>query len=247
MILLIVSFLAGVLTIAAPCILPLLPIIVGGSIVRSGNTTKEQQKFWWRPAIIASSLAFSVVLFTLLLKFSTSLLGVPQQVWQIIAGAIVCFLGMQFIWPQIWEKLPLINQLNLKSNRLLGKSIIHKGFFGDVLIGFSLGPVFSSCSPTYALIVATVLPVSFSEGILYLLAYAIGLAVTLLAVAYLGQSLVARLGWLSNPHSKFKKIVGVLFIATGLIVGLGIDKNVQTFVLDKGWYAPIEHLENSLR
>jgi cytochrome c-type biogenesis protein len=239
MALLILSFAAGILTVAAPCILPLLPIIVGGSVVRDGQKPSLR-----RPLIIAGSLALSVVAFTLLLKASTSLLGVPQVVWQIVSGTIVTLFGLNLLFPEVWERLAA--KLYIRSSRLLSGSFAKKGVLGDVLIGASLGPVFSSCSPTYALIVATVLPASFSRGLAYLLAYAIGLAAALLVIAYLGQALVQKLGWLSNPHGWFKKVVGIIFIAVGISVLFGWDKRVQSFVLERGWYDPISKLERSL-
>ncbi|MDF2461535.1 MAG: cytochrome biosis protein, partial [Candidatus Saccharibacteria bacterium] len=79
MALLILSFFAGVLTVAAPCILPLLPVIIGGTLVRDG----EKGKPWVRPVLIAAGLAVSVVVFTLLLKATTLLLGIPQVLWQV--------------------------------------------------------------------------------------------------------------------------------------------------------------------
>lgn len=239
MALLILSFAAGILTVAAPCILPLLPVIVGGSVVRDGKKPSLR-----RPLIIAASLALSVVAFTLLLKATTSLLGVPQVVWQIVSGAIVTLFGLNLLFPEAWERMAA--KLYIHSSKLLSGSFAKKGVAGDLLIGASLGPVFSSCSPTYALIVATVLPASFSRGVVYLLAYAIGLAAALLVIAYLGQALVTKLGWLSNPHGLFRKVVGVLFIAVGIGVLFGWDKRVQTYVLERGWYDPVSRLEQSL-
>jgi cytochrome c-type biogenesis protein len=247
MTLLILSFVVGILTVAAPCILPLLPVIVGGTIARSGEDEKEQKKLWYRPLVIAASLALSVIIFTLLLKFTTALLGVPQMTWQIISGVIVMLLGVHFLKPDIWERVPGVNQLNLSSNKFLGDSYARRNVSGDILIGFSLGPVFSSCSPTYALIVASVLPASFIEGLAYLVAYALGLSGTLLLVAYLGQGIVTKLKWLSNPNGWFRRVVGILFITVGLLVLFGLDKKFQTFVLDKGWYDPISQLEESFR
>jgi cytochrome c biogenesis protein CcdA len=245
MALLILSFIAGVLTVAAPCILPLLPVIIGGSIVEADKDKKERQ--WLRPVVIAGSLALSVIIFTLLLKATTSLLGVPQLVWQVISGLIVTLLGIHYVWPHVWESVSARSGLFNKSNSLLGKAFQKDGLGGAVLIGLALGPVFSSCSPTYALIVATVLPVSFVEGLLYLVAYALGLAVTLLLIAFAGQAVVAKLKWLSNPNGWFKRVLGILFIAVGLMVLFGLDKKVQTYILDQGWYDPIGNLEKSLR
>jgi cytochrome c biogenesis protein CcdA len=241
MALLILSFIAGVLTVAAPCILPLLPVIIGGSALGD-----SKQKQWYRPLVITTSLAVSVVIFTLLLKATTSLLGVPQMVWSIISGTIVILLGLNLLLPQAWEKVMIATKLPISSNKLLGKTVGQNGLGKDILTGAALGPVFSSCSPTYALIVAVVLPESFSKGLLYLSAYALGLAAVLLLVAVAGQAAVRKLGWLSNPNGWFRRVMGLLFILVGLAVLLGLDKQFQAYVLDNGWYDPIMKLEQRL-
>ena len=244
MALLILSFAAGILTVAAPCVLPLLPVIVGGAIV--GDEKQKSEKQWLRPLIIASSLAASVIVFTLLLKASTALLGVPVMVWQIIAGSLVAVLGVQFLWPKLWELVSIRFNLLGRSHIALGKAERQGGTGGAILTGAALGPVFSSCSPTYAFIVATVLPVSFLTGFSYLVAYALGMCAALLLVAYLGRAFVDKLGWLSNPSGWFKRIIGVLFIAVGISVIFGLDKKLQAFVLEQGWYDPISNLEERL-
>lgn len=236
---LIASFFAGVLTVAAPCILPLLPVVIGGAALQSN----DKKYRWSHTTVIIFSLAVSVIAFTLLLKATTSLLGVPQQVWNIVSGFIVIMLGIYFLIPSIWERFSVATNLSVRSNSLLGSSFKKTGVGRDVLIGASLGPVFSSCSPTYALIVALVLPESFAKGFLYLLAYVLGLALTLFLLAILGTKLVRALGWLSNPHGWFKKIIGILFIIVGIFVLFGIDKDIQTYVLQNGWYDPIMKLE----
>ena len=118
---------------------------------------------------------------------------------------------------------------------------------GDILTGAALGPVFSSCSPTYALIVATVLPVSFAEGVLYVSLYAVGLAIPLLLISLAGRGAARRLGWLADPRGWFRRTMGVLFIIVGVVVIVGADKALQTLILDLGWYNPIAELEGVLR
>lgn len=240
--LLILSFIAGVLTVAAPCILPLLPVIVGGSV----TTEDSKRKGWFRPLVVAASLAASVVAFTLFLKVTTLLLGVPQEVWNVLAGGIVLLFGLNLLLPVAWEKLMVATGLNLKTNKLLGASYGKKGLARDMLLGAALGPVFSSCSPTYALIVAAVLPVSFGQGLVYLMAYAFGLAAILLLVAILGQSVARKLGWLSNPKGWFRRTIGILFVIVGIAVMFGLDRKFQAFVLEQGWYDPIMTLEKQL-
>ena len=64
MFLLLGAFFAGMITVFAPCIFALLPVIVGGSI--SGNVEDKR-----RPLIITASLAVSLIVFTVLLKATT--------------------------------------------------------------------------------------------------------------------------------------------------------------------------------
>ena len=238
---LLLSFAAGVLTVAAPCVLPLLPVVVGGAIVRGQGDSERRAR--WRPYVIAASLAASVVLFTLALKATTALLGVPPQVWQIVSGGIVMLLGIDLLFPKLWERISTALGLQARSGAMLDRSVSRQSVAGDILTGAALGPVFSSCSPTYALIVAAVLPVSLADGLTYIVAYAIGLAGMLLLIALLGRRLVRRLGWLADPRGWFRRTIGAIFVLVGIAVITGFDKQLQTWILDAGLYDPISRLE----
>jgi len=239
---LLLSFAAGILTVAAPCVLPLLPVIVGGSIARDEGDRRSRA----RPYVIAGSLAASVVVFTLLLKATTALLGIPPQVWRVVSGVIVMLLGLGLLVPSLWDRVSAALHLPSRSDAMLSRSVSRRSWGGDILTGAALGPVFSSCSPTYALIVAAVLPVSFAEGVTFVIAYAVGLAGMLLLIALLGRGLVRRLGWLADPHGWFRRTIGVLFLLVGIAVITGFDKQLQTWILDAGLYDPIERLEEIL-
>ena len=63
------AFIAGMLTILAPCVLPLLPVIIGGTV--TGNRHRLT------PIVITMSLAVSVIIFTLLIRASTLLIDIP--------------------------------------------------------------------------------------------------------------------------------------------------------------------------
>ena len=90
-----ISFFAGVLTVLAPCILPLLPIIIGGSV--AGGSSK-------RAYTVIVSLILSLVIFTLLIKVSTVFLHVPQAAWVYFSAGIVFLLGVSMAFPDLWEK-----------------------------------------------------------------------------------------------------------------------------------------------
>lgn len=242
MIELFIAYFAGVLTVLAPCVLPLLPVVVGGSFVAATGAKPK----WYHPLIITGSLAVSIIIFTLLLKATTALLGVPQEVWAIVSGVIVILLGISFVAPLFWQRIMAATKLGTAANSSFAAGMKKDGVVRDVSIGAALGPVFSSCSPTYALIVALVLPTTFAKGFLYLVAYALGLATVLFALAILGSKLVKKLGWLTDSNGWFKRLVGIAFIVVGVMILFGLDKTIQTSVLDAGWYAPFERFEQKL-
>lgn len=233
MILLAVSFIAGILTILAPCVLPLLPVIVGGSIAGGGKH---------RAFVISISLGASVFLFTLLLKASSLLISVPPAFWQYVSAAILLFFGIALIFPRVWDSIPLVNKLNIGANKALASGYQRSSLAGDILMGAALGPVFASCSPTYFIILATVLPASFAMGIADLLAYVIGLSGFLLVIALAGQKLVDKLGVTIEPGGWFRRSLGALFIVLSLLIATGVMQRIEAYLLDKGFDATrLEH------
>lgn len=238
MALLLLSFIAGILTVTAPCVLLFLPVILGGSVL--GHADRK------RPLIIAGSLAVSVILFTLLLKATTTFLGVPHFVWQILTGGILILLGLHYLGLPLWDKVTGWLRLPLLANSQLSNATKQSGVGGAILTGAALGPVFASCSPTFAFIVAAVLPADFLLGLIYLVVYAVGMAVALLVIAYIGRAAVSKLRIVNNPKSWLAKGIGIMFILIGVLILLGLDKKLQTYVLEQGWYDPITSLESGL-
>lgn len=222
-----IAFIAGVLTVLAPCILPLLPVVIGSSASGRSKAT---------PYIVVASLAVSVIVFTFLLKASTAFIAVPQAFWTYLSGTILIFFGVTLLFPKVWESIPGLSKLTVRSNKLLGSGHKKKSIWGDVIIGAALGPVFSTCSPTYFVILASVLPASFALGTAYLLAYVAGLSLVLLLIALLGERFASRLSGFSNPNGWLKRGLGVLFVLVGLFIMTGLDKQLQTLILDNGFF-----------
>src|SRR3989338_8691964 len=198
----IISFVAGVLTILAPCILPLLPVIVGRSL--SDPTLSQRRVF-----VVITSLGISVILF---------------------------ILGLVTLFPNLWENLPFVWRLNTGGNKVLMSGYQRNDIWGDIIVGASLGPIFSACSPTYFVILATVLPVRPAVGILYLFTYTVGLCLALLLVSILGQRIMNKLNFTLDPYGWFKRTLGVIFILVSLGILTGYDKQLQISLLDAGFF-----------
>jgi cytochrome c-type biogenesis protein len=222
-----IAFVAGVLTVLAPCILPLLPVVIGSSASGRSKAT---------PYIVVASLGASIILFTFLLKASTAFISIPQSFWTYLSGGILVFFGVTLLFPKVWESIPGLGKATVGSNKLLGKGHQKKSVWGDVIVGAALGPVFSTCSPTYFVILASVLPASFLLGTVYLLAYVFGLSLILLLIALLGERFAARLTGLSDSRGGFKKGLGVLFVLLGVMIMFGLDKKLEASILDSGYF-----------
>jgi cytochrome c biogenesis protein CcdA/thiol-disulfide isomerase/thioredoxin len=221
------AFLAGVLTVLAPCVLPLLPVIIGGSL----TANKKEKPDRLRPIIITASLAGSLVLFTLLLKATTLLIHVPPSVYTDISGGILVLLGLAILFPDIYVRVLVHFNIEAKSQQFLGKSANRRErYIGPIITGAALGPVFSSCSPVYAYILATILPVNFTQAIVYMVSYILGLSAILLLIGLLGQRFIKRIRFAINPKGVFQRTVAVLFILVGILIFTGGNVRLQTYV-----------------
>jgi len=215
------AFVAGVLTTLSPCHLALLPVILGGAV--SGSTR--------RALVVVASLGVSVVAFTLLLKVSTALLDIPESAWRYLSGGILVGLGIVTVFPGLWDRLSM--RLSLESRAAAGLSSARgrEGVWGQVLTGAALGPVFSSCSPFYAYVIVTVLPAEVGRGLVLLAAYVVGMCGMVLLVVLLGRRLIDRMGWATNPEGWFRRGVGLVFVAVGVMIITGLDKSVMAWFI----------------
>jgi cytochrome c-type biogenesis protein len=214
------ALVAGVLTAASPCVLPVLPVVLSGTAGAGPS----------RLAVLVGSLAASVVAFTLLLRAGTLLVGVPRQAWPLMSGSLLIALGLTQLVPTAWYRVSAVSGLN--RTHVLLRSGTHPGAASAVLTGAALGPVFSSCSPLYGYVVATVLPASAAAGLALLLAYVAGLAGAVLAVAAAGRRAVNVLRPAADPHGAVRLAAGALLVLVGVAVLVGMDRSAQTWAVE---------------
>ncbi len=238
MVFFLIAILAGVFTVVAPCILPLLPIVIGASEAGEKRISK-------RAITVIASLSISVIVFTLLLKATTLFISIPQIFWSSFSGVVIILVGLAIAFPSLWTKVPFVAKLSILSNKAVGAGYQKKSYKGDMLIGLALGPVFTTCSPTYLFIIATTLPASFIVGFVYLLGFTFGLALALLLIAYFGQRIVNKVSEHMQTTGRIKQVFGVLIVIVGILILTGYDKKIETLILDSGYGATIQ-LEDSL-
>lgn len=250
------ALVAGILTTLAPCVLPLLPVIVGGSMAGAlaeehaeaaagsgtvGTTTRQavaSRSAVTRALVITVSLGLSILVFTLALKATTALIGIPPETWQWVSGGVLILLGVVGAFPDLWERLSARLGLQSRSAQRLGAARRRDGLTGEILTGAALGPVFTSCSPLYGYVIVTVLPAEPARGLVLLGVYILGLCATLLLIALAGQRLVARFGWAADSHGWFRRGLGVVFIVVGVLVATGGMRAIETWLVVNSPFAP---------
>jgi len=207
LILLAIGFVAGIVTALSPCVLPVLPIVLAG-----GATGR-------RPLAIVAGIVASFTVFTLFAAWLLDLLGLPQDVLRNVAIGLLLLVAVTLLVPKVGELLA--RPLQVLTRR--GSGDMGGGF----LLGASLGLVFVPCAgPVLAAV--TVLAANREFGVRTValtLAYAVGAALPMLAIALAGQR--AARSFRSHAE-RIRRVSGVLVGAAALAIALGLDLKLQT-------------------
>ena len=222
---LVLAFAAGILSILSPCVLPLLPIVLGAAAAehRLG------------PAALAGGLAVSFVVIGMFVATVGFSIGIDGDFFRLFAAVILIIFGVLLVAPGLQHRVaaaagPLSNWTE---QRFGGFS--STGLGGQFAVGLLLGAVWSPCvGPTLG--AASVLA---SQGkdlfqvALTMLAFGIGAALPLLVLGMLSRDALMRWrGRLMNAGAGLKTGLGALLIFVGLLILSGLDKRLETILVD---------------
>ena len=207
------ALLAGVATVAAPCTLPMLPILLGVSI---GQTRKA------RPAMIALGFVMSFSVVALLLSAITRAFDFDPNVLRTGAAILLAGFALLMIWPAPFEWL---------STRVsgatggVGNAIPSQGLLGGFILGSTLGLVWTPCAGPVLGSILTIVATSKDTAwaSLQLVTYAIGAAIPMLAIAYGGQTITARVRSFARLAPRLQQGFGVLILGFAALSYLQYD------------------------
>lgn len=220
-ILLTFAFISGLITILAPCIWPLLPIIL------SATATGGHRK----PLGITIGIVVSFGIITLSLSYLVRIFAFDPDILRYAAVLIIGFLGFTLLIP------PLAKRLEGIASRLSGKFAFQgsgNGFWSGLITGLALGIVWTPCAGPILATIATLAATRQVniEIILVTTVYLIGVAIPLFIFAALGRRIFAGSKKLSPYLGRIQQFFGIIMIITAILIFTNVDKTLQAKLLD---------------
>ncbi|OGM04143.1 hypothetical protein A2715_04055 [Candidatus Woesebacteria bacterium RIFCSPHIGHO2_01_FULL_39_32] len=222
LLLIIFAFIGGVVTILSPCILPILPVVLSSSLTGGKK----------RPLGVVTGFILSFTFFTLFLSLIVKSLGIPADSLRSFSIVVIALFGIGLLLPNFRT---LLEKFFTYFSRFGPKGSGEAGFFGGVLIGASVGLVWTPCvGPILASIISLAITGTVSgQAALITFFYSFGTAIPMLAIVYGGRNLLNKIPWLTRNTIKIQKAFGVLMILTALAIFFNFDRKFQTYILDK--------------
>ena len=222
-ILLFFTFLAGFVTILAPCIWPLLPIILSASSVGGRD----------RPLGITLGIMTSFSIFTLSISYLEKIFHIDPNTFRIVAVIAICFLGLSMMIPSLGMKFEdLINRILSPLRGRIRKQ--GNGFTAGYVMGFSTGLVWAPCAGP---ILATVATLAATQEVnikvvAVTLAYVFGLGIPLFLFSLAGSWFFKLMNRLTKYTVRIRQAFGLVMIVAAVLIYTNYDKVIQLKILD---------------
>ncbi len=218
------SFVAGMLTVLAPCTLPLLPVLFWALI---GGASKVRMRR------VLAAFWCAVLVLTIWLKVVFAGLPLDVQNLRYVSASIFIIFGAFLLFPHIRDRL----MASLWTQQRVDAFLQHpnSSLWYDISLWVALWPLFNSCSPTYLLLVATILPAHLWQGIILTFFYIAWVTIMLAFLLYGGRAILRKLPWIMQVVSSTKYLLGIFMILLGLAIIRWLDKWLAEQIISLGW------------
>ncbi|MEO7066916.1 MAG: cytochrome c biogenesis protein DipZ [Rhodanobacter sp.] len=221
MLVLILAYLGGVLTILSPCILPVLPFV----FARADRPFKRNGL----PMLLGMAITFAAV--ATLAAFGGGWAVHANQYGRFVALVVLAFLGLTLLSTRLaeWISRPFV----ALGNRLSQPSATEEdSVWGSAGLGVATGLLWAPCAgPILGLLLtAAALNGASVQTSLLLLTYAAGAATSLAVALLLGGKVF---GWMKRSLGAgewVRRALGVLVLCGVAAIALGLDTGVLTRV-----------------
>lgn len=219
------ALLAGILSTLSPCVLPLLPLVLGAAV--------SEHRFG--PVVLAAGLAVSFVAIGLFVATVGFSIGLDADVFRGLAALLLLAIGLVLVVPQLQARVAVAGGLvsNWSHDRFGGAGTT--GLKGQFAVGLLLGAVWSPCvGPTLG--AASVLAAQgkdLGQVAIVMAAFGVGAALPLLLLGLVSRDVMLR--WrdrLARAGQGGKTILGALLFAVALLSLTGLDRKLEALLVD---------------
>ena len=216
------AFAAGSLSILSPCVLPLVPVVLG--------TASSKGKYG--PLLLGAGLVLSFVtigMFVSLIGFS---IGLDGKFFRVISAVMLIAIGLLLAAPILQRQFAVaLGPFGNWAQEKFGGGQAG-GQFG---IGLLLGAVWSPCvGPTLG--AASVLAAqgqNLAQVAITMISFGLGVATPLVIIGMMSRELLMRWrGRMLSSGSMAKSVLGVLFVFTGMMIVTGQDKFLEAKLVE---------------
>ncbi len=224
------AFLAGVLSILSPCVLPLVPVVLAGAV--------SEHRLAPLGLVAGVAISFTAIgLFVATIGFS---IGLDLNAFRMAAAVLLILVGTVLIVPRLQAGFATAAgpASGWVQERFGGFSTA--GISGQFGVGLLLGAVWTPCvGPTLgAASVMASRGENLSQVALTMLAFGIGTATPLLILAMLSrEALIRWRGQMVGAGARLKVVLGILLALAGALTFSGLDRTLQTLLEEylPGW------------
>jgi len=149
-----------------------------------------------------------------------------------VSVVIIFVFGLSLLIPQITKLTE--NLFNRLSSVVPSQHTSNSGFGDGVILGLSLGLVWTPCvGPIIASVITLAATSSVNLASVFVtLAYSMGTAIPMFIIMYGGRKVFTKMPWVANNTVTIQKIFGVLMILTAFAIHFNLDRKFQTYVLN---------------
>ena len=219
------GFLAGLLSTLSPCVLPIIPILLGSA----ANAHPRA------PLALAGGLALSYAIIGTALAWAGSALGLDTSIFRDIGVAVLGFLGLVLMSESLQQRFAgATSGIGDAGNNLILRMRLD-GLWGQFAIGLVLGVVWSPCvGPTLGAAVVLASQGSQLPQVALLMGiFGLGAAAPVVALGYVSRGAMRKMrGKLMHAGKTGKMILGAIMVALSVLILTGFDKPIETWLVE---------------
>jgi cytochrome c biogenesis protein CcdA len=218
------GLLAGLLSTLSPCVLPILPILLGSATAAHSRA----------PLALAGGLALSYAVIGTLIAWLGGAIGLDTTIFRTIGAVILGVLGLVLMSTSLQQRFATATSGIGDAGNNLISTLNLNGLRGQFVIGLALGVVWSPCvGPTLgAAIVLASQGAHLPQVALLMGVFGLGAALPVIVLAYLSRAAMLKVrGQLMQAGKTGKTILGLVMVSIALMILTGADKPLEAWLV----------------